>query len=110
MNWDGDERRLVERVDLLEHEIKGNGKPGLRAEVNKINYAIYGDEQNKQKGMATKQIEIQDDLKELRADFNKIKPFLNPKLLLAMFSLSIFACLKVLGADLIGEVLKKLVI
>lgn len=109
MSYDGDERRLAEKVEKLEHEILGNGKPGLRAEVNRINYALYGDEQNKQKGMATKQIEIQIDLKELRDDFNKIKPFLNPKLLLILMSLSVAACLKVLGLDLITDALKKFI-
>lgn len=100
MSYSGEERRTVE---ILEHEVFGNGKPGLRAEVDKINSALYGNKDNQQRGMIDKQEEI---LKFVYA----VKPFLNPKLLIGMFTLSVAACLKVLGADLIGEVLKKLVI
>lgn len=100
MSYGGEERRTVE---VLEREVFGNGKPGLRSEVDKINLALYGNKDNQQKGMIDKQEEI---LKFVYA----VRPFLNPKLLLGMFTLSIAACLKVLGADLVGEVVKKLVI
>jgi len=103
MSYSGEERRIIEKVERLEHEVLGNGKPGLLSRMIRVEQAIYGDEQNHQKGMLAKQDEI---LKFVYA----VRPFLNPKILIAMFSLSIFACLKVLGADLIGEVLKKLVI
>lgn len=103
MIYNGEERRLIERVEKLEHNISGNGKPGISSRLIRVEQAIYGDEQNHQKGMLAKQDEI---LKFVYA----VRPFMNPKLLIAMFSLSIFACLKVLGADLIGDVLKKMVL
>jgi len=102
MSYSGEERRLSERVEKLEHTVLGNGEPGLRGEVDKINAALYGDSDNKQRGMIDKQEDI------LKFVYS-VRPFLHPKLLLLVIALSITACLKVLGLDLITDVVHKFI-
>jgi hypothetical protein len=88
--------KLLEEID---HQINGNGKPGLRADVDKVLLALYGDETLAMPGMISKQQEILLFIKPL-------KPFLNTKLLTTLFTLSILACIKVLGTDLISDIIK----
>lgn len=106
MSYEGNERRLTpckthdELIQKLDKEINGNGKPGLSSRMIRVEQAIYGDEVNHQKGMLSKQEEI---LQFVYA----VRPYLNPKLLLVLMSLSVAACLKVLGVDLMTEVVKR---
>ena len=108
MDYDGPERRKTpckEHQKLLEqfdHDINGNGKPGLRAEVDKIVVALWGQPDSNIKGMIQKQQDILTFIQPL-------KPFLNPNLLATLFTLSILACLKVLGTDMILDIIKHFV-
>lgn len=108
MSYSGDERRMTtcktheELIQKLDKEINGNGKPGLSSRMIRVEQAIYGDEVNHQKGMLSKQEEI---LQFVYA----VRPYLNPRVLLVLMSLSIAACLKVLGLDLITDVVKRFV-
>lgn len=105
MNYNGEERRLTpckkheDIIQKLEEEIRGNGKPGLSSRMIRVELAIYGDPVNHQRGMLDKQDEI---LKFVHA----VRPYLNPKLLLGIMVLSVAACLKVLGLDLVGSFFK----
>lgn len=105
MSYDGPERRTTpckEHEKLLvqfDHDINGNGKPGLKADVEMIRLALYGHEESGIKGMIKKQEDILTFIRPL-------KPFLNPKLLTFIFALSILACLKVLGTELIVDIFK----
>lgn len=104
MNWDGEEYR--DTVERLRHEIFGNGKPGLKADVDEIKLGLYGNKANQYLGVIENQKLIKSDVLELKKDMSdlstfvkSVKPFLNPKLLTALFTLSVSACIKVLGAD-----------
>ena len=105
MNYEGDERRVTPckthetLIRKLEHEVIGNGKPGLSSRMIRVEQAIYGDPINHQRGMLDKQDEI---LKFVHS----VRPYLNPKLLLGVMVLSVAACLKVLGLDLVGSFFK----
>lgn len=103
--YEGPERRKqpcnveCEKVQHLDKAINGNGKPGLGEKMDNVERALYGDPKNGVKGMIAIQADIMGFIKPL-------KPFLNQKLLAFVFGLSILACLKVLGTDLIMDILK----
>jgi len=105
MKYEGEERRSTpckEHQKLLEqfdNDINGNGKPGLKADVEKVLLALYGHKENGIRGMIDKQQDIITFIQPL-------KPFLNTKLLATVFTLSILTCLKVLGTDLIVDIVK----
>lgn len=108
MVYEGPERRSTpckehsELLDQFKKDIHGNGKPGLKADVEMIRLALYGHSESGIKGMIEKQQDILTFIQPL-------KPFLNAKLLLVVFTLSILACLKVLGTDLIMDIVKHFV-
>lgn len=89
-----------ERLSEIDKDLNGNGKPGLKADMERVVLALYGSPENQMPGMIEKQ-------QEILAFIKPLKPFLNTKLLAAVFTLSVLACLKVLGTDLIMDIVKR---
>lgn len=88
-----------DRIEKFDKQINGNGEPGLIQDVAMVRRALYGDPKNQVAGVVANQLEIMGFI-------NSLKPFLNPKLLITLFTLSFFACIKVLGSDLIINIAK----
>lgn len=84
---------------IQQEVIHGNGKPGLVENISLVNRALYGDPKNKIKGMIEKQQDIITFIQPL-------KLILNRWVLYPLCILSFSACLKVLGADLVVQIIK----
>lgn len=115
MSYVGLERRSTpckqhaEFIEKLDHEVNGNGKPGLRLEVQRINLILEGDEKAGVRGVVKEQQCIKETVNNIDKRLERIEPFMNPKLLTVIFSLSFLACIKILGIDLIAQIASRFI-
>lgn len=103
MSYEGPERRKqpcdveCDAVIKLTKIVSGNGVPGLVQDMSDVRRALWGDEKIQFKGLVENQKLILDFIKPL-------KPFLDRRVLFVIFGLSIAACVKVLGTELIVDI------